>query len=132
MTVNPYLFFNGNCEEAFRFYADRLGGSIVSMQTYGEGPDCSEMPIAPEKIMHAQLRLGDQILMASDSPDEPKPISGYSLAITVDEPEEAERVFEKLAAGGRVQMPMEETFWAQRFGIVLDRFGVSWMVNCEK
>lgn len=134
MNLNPYLFFGGDCAEAFRFYADTLGGRIEAMMNYGESPACDEMPADWHgKVMHACLVFGDNRLMASDPPPEYyQPMQGMSVALAVDTPEEADRVFAAFADGGQVSMPMEETFWAKRFGMVTDRFGVAWMVNCLK
>lgn len=134
MNLNPYLFFNGNCAEAFRFYADTLGGQVEAVMNYGGSPGCEEIPADwHDKVMHACLAIGDNRLMGSDPPPQyHQPMQGVSVALAVDTPEEAERVFAAFSDGGEVQMPMEETFWAQRFGMVTDRFGVAWMVNCLK
>jgi PhnB protein len=134
MRLNPYLAFDGKCEAAFRFYEQALGGRIVAMMTYGDSPMAEQMP--PEmrgKIMHARLVAGEAVLMGSDAPDgRHEKAQGLSVALNIDEPEEAERVFAALAAGGTVTMPIQETFWARRFGMLADRFGTPWMVNCEK
>ena len=132
MKLNPYLTFNGDCEAAFRFYEQHLGGKIQVILPFGETPACGEIPKEwHDKVMHACLVIGDNLLMGSDNPpgmQEEK--QGYSVAINVDEPAEAERIFGALAEGGTVRMPLEQTFWAIRFGMVVDRFGISWMVNC--
>ncbi|MFO0887787.1 MAG: VOC family protein [Isosphaeraceae bacterium] len=132
---NPYLAFDGQCETAFRFYERCLGGKIVAMAPYGEMP--SAEPAAPEhagRIMHARLVAGDQVLMGGDAyPGYPhEGVKGCSVAIQVDTPEEAERLFRELGEGGTVGMPLQETFWAVRFGMLTDQFGVPWMINCEK
>lgn len=132
MQINAYLVFNGNCEEAFNFYARCLRGEIVSLQRFGDTQGCEGMPAAhKDKIMHVRLHAGSQVLMASDNhPDHPyEGVKGCSIAVSVDKPEEAERIFTELSQGGTVIMPIQETFWAQRFGMLTDRFGVPWMVN---
>jgi PhnB protein len=133
MQVNPYLSFNGQCETAFKFYEQVLGGKIDAMMTFAGSPSEKEVP--PEwgqKIMHAHLTLGDWTLMGSDCPpghyEEPK---GFSISLQINDPTEAERVFQTLGAGGTIQMPLEETFWAKRFGMLVDQFGTPWMVNCD-
>ena len=134
MQLNPYLEFNGQCEEAFRFYERCLGGKIVAMFTHADTPMEGQTP--PEwrnKIMHARLIVGDKVLMGSDMPKEHSDgAKGFSISVGVDDPQEAEKVFHALAEGGKVRMPIAETFWAHRFGMLEDRFGIPWMVNCEK
>jgi PhnB protein len=134
MQLNPYLNFNGQCEMAFRFYEQCLGGKIEATMTYGESPMAEQTP--PQwrnKIMHASLIVGDKVLMGADSPperyEEPK---GLSVLLGIDDPVEAERVFHALAEDGTVQMPIQETFWAARFGMLVDRFGIPWMINCDR
>ncbi|NJR61976.1 MAG: VOC family protein [Cyanobacteria bacterium CRU_2_1] len=137
MKLNPYLMFNGQCETAFKFYEQCLGGKITVMMTYGESPDSTmtdQMP--PEwrnKIMHVGLMVGDQELMGSDNPpgydEEPK---GFSVSINLNDPVEAERIFHTLAENGKVQMPFQQTFWAYRFGMLVDQFGTPWMINCDQ
>lgn len=134
MQLNPYLMFDGRCEAAFAFYAQCLGGEIVAMITNGESPVADEVPSERhDKILHARLVLGDQVLMGSDAPpehhEEPQ---GFSVTLGVDDPVEAERIFGALAEDGTVRMPLQETFWAVRFGMLVDRFGIPWMVNCER
>jgi PhnB protein len=134
MQLNPYLSFNGQCEKAFKHYQSVLGGQIVATMTYGETPMADQTP--PEwrgKIAHTRMTVGGTLLMGSDSPpDRWEPMKGITVTLTIDEPAEAERVFHALAAGGTVTMPIQETFWARRFGMLTDRFGTPWMVNCEK
>jgi len=134
MQLNPYLTFNGNCAEAFRFYETCLGGNVCAMITHGETPAADHVP--PElhdTIIHARLMIGDQVLMGSDAPpDRFEAARGFSVTLGIDDPAEAERVFHALAEDGTVRMPMAETFWARRFGMCVDRFGIPWMVNCEK
>jgi PhnB protein len=134
MKIQSYLHFNGQCAEAFAFYEKALGGKISFAMTYGDSPMKDETP--PEllgKIMHTSLDVGDQRLMGCDAPPHmyEKP-QGYRISIGVDTPEEADRVFTALAAGGDIKMPIQETFWARRFGMVDDKYGMPWMVNCEK
>jgi PhnB protein len=133
MQLNPYLFFNGQCEEAFKFYADCLGGQIEAMMSHAGTPAEEHVPAEwRDKIMHARLTVGDQVLMASDAPPEhyQKP-QGFSVSIGIKDPAEAERIFNALAENGTVQMPLQQTFWARSFGMCVDRFGIAWMVNCE-
>jgi len=134
MQVNPYLTFSGQCEEAFRFYEKVLGGKIEAMMPHRGSP--MEQHVPPEwrsKIMHARLRFGDEVLMASDAPpDRYQPMQGFSVTLGIEDPVEAERVFHALSEQGTVQMPLEKTFWALRFGMLVDRFGTPWMINCEQ
>ena len=134
MKVNPYLLFNGQCEAAFKFYEKALGGKIAFKITNGESPVAKETP--PERlnqILHARLEVNGQDIMGSDAPperyDEPK---GFSVTLGVETAAEAERVFAALSEKGKVSMPIQETFWAIRFGMVTDQFGIPWMVNCMK
>ena len=134
MQLNPYLTFNGECEAAFKFYERCLGGKIEFMLTHGNSPMAEQAPAAwRDKIMHARLVVGDKILMGSDAPPEryegPK---GFSVSLGIDTPAEAERIFGALAENGTVRMPLHETFWALRFGTLVDRFGIPGMVNCER
>jgi PhnB protein len=138
MQMNIYLFFNGQCEEACRFYAKLLGGKIEAMSTYADAPpDSSRNPQVPpewgNKIMHAHVTAGDMTLMASDAPPQHfQQPQGFSVSLNVDKPAEAERMYRELAKGGQQTMPIQETFWALRFGMLTDRFGIPWMVNCQK
>ena len=134
MKINPYLVFSGDCEAAFRLYADALGATIERLMTFGESPACADIPANyHNKVMHVCLSLGDQTLMGSDCPPGVPngPMQGCSISVNVVSVAEADRVFAALSAGGEVRMPLDKTFWAQRFGMCVDRFGVSWMVNCE-
>jgi len=134
MQLAAYLLLDGNAEEAFDFYARCLGGTVTRLSRYGEAPP--EMPMPPEmreKVMHIRLEVGDQVLMGSDamaSMGPYEPIKSCSVAIQVDTPAEAERIFRALVDGGTAQMPIGETFWSTRFGMLVDRYGVPWMVNC--
>lgn len=134
MKINPYLIFNGDCKEAFTFYAQCLPGTIEAMMTFGETPARDHVPEdCRDRIIHVRLLAGDQVLMGSDTtPERPyNGINGCSVSLNVTRIAEAERVFAALADGGTIQMPLEATFWAVRFGMLVDRFGVPWMVNCE-
>ncbi len=134
MKINPYLIFNGDCKAAFTFYAQCLQGTLEMMMTFGESPARDQMPASyHDLIIHTRLVVGDQALMGSDTtPDRPyHGISGCSVSLNVTSIAEAERIFTALADQGTIQMPLEATFWAARFGMLVDRFGVPWMVNCE-
>lgn len=138
MRLSPYLNFNGRCAEAFRFYERVLGGTIEGTMTFGEMPGTEDVPADwpanwRDWVMHTRLVVGDQVLMGSDSPPNQyeKPQGTY-VALQVDGPAEAERIFHAFAEGGTVTMPLQETFWAIRFGMVVDRFGTPWSVNCER
>src|SRR5215208_2581913 len=126
MQVNPYLNFNGDCAEALRLYEQVLGGKIEGMTTFGEGPaEAQHSPEMKDRVMHARLVMGDQVLMASDSPPEyyEKP-QGTMIALGIGKVADAERIFNALAEGGTVKMPFQKTFWAAGgFGMLVDRFG---------
>lgn len=130
-----YLYFDGQCKAAFKFYEQCLGGKLDAMMTYGDTPtDSSMAQVAPEsrhQIMHAHLTAGDVELMGSDSPPEyfEKP-QGFSVSLQFEDAIKAERIFHALAENGTVRMPFEETFWASRFGMLVDQFGTPWMINC--
>lgn len=130
--LDSYLFFNGNCAEAMRFYERTLGGKLEAVMTYGQSPDPQQCPPgAQDLVMHASLKLGDRTLMASDVPPgmDPKPMAGFSLSLVYDSVDEARGIFEALSQGGTVTMPQAKTFWADTFGMVVDRFGTPWMVG---
>jgi PhnB protein len=133
--LNSYLHFDGQCEAAFKFYAKSLGGKIEAMIPHEGSPAADHVPAEwRSKIMHARLSLGDQLLMGSDVPPASyqKP-QGFSVNIQVKEPADAERIFRALGENAKATlMPMQETFWAVRFGMLVDQFGTPWMVNCEK
>lgn len=133
MRVQPYLFFEGRCEEALEFYRRTLGAEVTALMRYEDSPESQPPGMLPpgsgDKVMHANFRVGESVLMASDGNCGGNPgFQGISLTLTVAEAAEAERVFAALAEGGRVQMPLTQTFFSARFGMVADRFGVSWMV----
>jgi PhnB protein len=134
MQLNPYLLFNGQCEAAFKFYEQVLNGKIESMMTHAGTPAEAHVPTEwRDKILHARMVVGDQLLMASDAPpgryEKPQ---GFSVSIQLKDVAEGERIFKALAENGSVQMPFEQTFWAAAFGMCVDRFGIPWMVNCER
>lgn len=131
MTTTPYLFFNGRCEEAIEFYRTALSAEVVMLSRFKENPD-PEMaqPGNENKIMHASIRIGETIIMASDGRCQGDPrFEGFCLSISVSDEAEADRVFDALAKGGKIEMPLEKTFWSPRFGMLEDRFGVGWMVS---
>ncbi|MGI8568574.1 MAG: VOC family protein [Methylocella sp.] len=130
MQVQPYLFFDGRCEEAVEFYRKALGAEVTVPMRFKECPD-SQMcqPGAEEKVMHMSFRMGDTTLLASDGECTGKPnFQGFSLSLTAADDAEAERLFASLADGGQVRMPLTKTFFSSRFGMVADRFGVPWMI----
>ncbi|MDB5967794.1 MAG: putative glyoxalase family protein [Hydrocarboniphaga sp.] len=134
-TITPYLSLNGQCEAAFKFYEQHLGGKIEAMMTFGETPACGHVSADHQKkIMHACIALGEQRLMGSDGmPEEAhNGVKGCSVALGVDSIAEAERIFAALSQNGTVEMALDKTFWAVRFGAVTDQFGVPWLINCEK
>jgi PhnB protein len=132
MQLVPYLIFDGNCREAFAFYNELLGGQIVAMISH-EDMGADQWPDWGDKIMHARLIIGDQVLMGSDSPpDYYAQPQGMHVSLLVDSVDDADRVFNALADGGTIQMPMSEQPWATRFGMVVDRFGTQWMVTYEE
>jgi|SRR3954447_11282479 len=132
MPIQPYLFFDGSCEEALVFYRQALGAEQVMMMRWKDSPDpaaCPRDPANADKIMHAQFRVGGTEVMASDGRCEGRPkFEGFALSLTAPDPAEAGRLFNVLAEGGQVQMPLAPTFFSPCFGMVADRFGVSWMV----
>ena len=134
MHLNPHVNFNGECEAAFKFYEQVLGGKITFSMTWGEMPGADQFPAETHKlIMHATLSIGDQSLMGADSPpgryEKPK---GMNVSIHVKGTAEGERIFNGLAENGNITMPFEKTFWSPGFGMCVDRFGIPWMVNCEQ
>ena len=134
MRVNAYLHFNGDCKEAFTFYEKCLGGKIGAMMPHTGSPAEEHMPPGwGDKILHARLFVGEDVLMGSDAPPGryQKP-SGFSVTLQIKDPAEGKRVFDALSEGGNVIMPFAETFWAKGFGMAVDKFGTPWMVNCEE
>jgi PhnB protein len=134
MQLCPHLNFSGQCEAAFKFYEQCLGGKVVTMLPYAVTPLADQMPSQwHNKIIHATLMVGDKTLMGCDVPPEryaePK---GISITLGIKDPTEAERIFNALAGNGKVSMPLQQTFWAARFGMLVDQFGIPWMINCEQ
>ena len=132
--LDPYLFFDGTCANAMRFYERTLGGKIVMLKTHAESPVAAQTPAAAaDRILHARLNLDDRVLMASDwGVDQPYPgMHGFSLSLIYPTVAEAQRIFDALAEGGQIRMPFQATFWAKGFGMLVDRFGTPWMVSCE-
>ena len=130
MQVQPYLFFDGRCEEALEFYKSTLGAKVEMLMRFKDSPEPTMAPPdAGEKVMHASLRIGDTTVMASDGRCGGRPsFAGFALSLNVADEAEAERRFAALADGGQVQMPLAKTFFSPRFGMVADRFGVPWMI----
>ena len=136
MQVQPYLFFDGRCEEAVEFYRSALGAEVTMLMRWKDCPepgDCSMVPPGSEnKVMHTSFRVGDTIVMASDGRCTGQPnFQGFALSIAAQTVADADRLFRALADGGQVQMPLTKTFFSPRFGMVADRFGVSWMIITE-
>lgn len=134
MQLNPYLTFSGQCEAAFKFYEKVLGGKIEAMHQHAGSPMEDQVP--PEwrsKIMHASLNIDGNVLMGSDAPpDRYEQMKGFTVTLGINDPNEAERVFKALSENGTVHMPIQKTFWAARFGMLVDQFGTPWMINCEQ
>jgi len=132
--IQPYLFFNGRCEEAVEFYRSALGAEVEMIMRYKESPEPPKPGMLPpgfeNKIMHASFRVGQTTVMASDGCSTEKAgFEGFSLSVAVPDEKDADRVFAALSEGGQVKMPLMKTFWSPRFGMVEDRFGVGWMVS---
>ena len=133
MKLNPYLNFNGQCAAAFEFYQRVLGGNIMSSMTWGEMPDAAIPAELQNRIMHISLQIGDVWLMGADSPpDRYEEPQGFNVALHYEKASEGESIFNALAEDGNVVMPFQKTFWAAGFGMCVDRFGIPWLVNCEK
>jgi len=133
MAIEPYLFFNGRCEEAIEFYKKALGAEVLMLMRYKESPEAPPPGMVPpnwgEKVMHATLRTGNANLMVSDGCSEGTNFQGFSLALALANEAEARRAFDALSQGGQVRMALTKTFWSPCFGMVADRFGVGWMVT---
>jgi PhnB protein len=134
MYVQPYVFFNGRCQEALDYYTDKLGAQVTFKMLFKDAPPDANNPPRPEladKIMHANVQLGSSTWMASDGNCDPAagPFNGFSLSLTVEDGASAEKYFNALADGGQVVMPFAQTFWSKGFGMVVDRFGMMWMVT---
>jgi len=131
--MNPYVSFKGDCAEAFQYYAEHLGGKTGELFKYGGSPMAAQAPAGwDNKIMHGDITIGGTRLMGADvAPDQYEAPRGVSLSLNLTDEAEADRMFAALSDGGRVIMPIEQTFWAKRFGVVTDRFGLQWLINCE-
>jgi PhnB protein len=134
MQIQPYLFFEGRCEEAAEFYGKAIGAEVKMLMRYKDSPEQPQKsdscaPISPEKVMHMRLQIGQAVILASDGHCSGKPnFQGFTLSLTVANEAEAGRMFNALAAGGKVQMPLTKTFFSPSFGMVADKFGLSWMI----
>jgi PhnB protein len=133
MQMNPYLYFNGQCEAAFTLYERVLGGRLGTIFRYAGTPLADQVPADwQDKVMHGSVSVGGQELMGGDvAPAGYEAPKGFSLSIHIKDATEAERIFLELSQAGNVVVPLEKTFWAERFGMVVDRFGIPWMINCE-
>ena len=133
MQITTYLSFKGDCEAAFTLYERCLGGQVGAIFRYGGSPMADNVPADwADKIMHGSMTVGGLVLMAGDvAPERYEQPTGFALSIQIGSAADAERIFHELATGGRVVMPLEKTFWAERFGQLVDRFGVPWLINCE-
>ena len=133
MQVTPYLSFDGQCEAAFKFYERCFAGRLGSIFRYAGSPMADQVP--PDwqnKVMHGSVAIADLVVMGADvSPERYEAPKGFSLSVQINSTSEAERIFHELARDGRIVMPLEKTFWADRFGVVVDPFGISWLINCE-
>jgi PhnB protein len=134
MQVNPYLSFKGDCEAAFKCYEQCLGAQLGAIFRYGGTPLAQRVPDDwADKVMHGSLTIGNQELMGGDvAPDAYQEPQGFSLSIQIKSTADAERIFRELAENGKVVLPLEKTFWAARFGMLVDRFGIPWLINCEE
>lgn len=129
--VNPYVVFQGNCRQAIEFYKAALGAEVLRMQTFGESPMSSMGPA--DNVVHCSLRVGSSTIMMSDDP-RPEAAAGegkISLAIGLNDSEQARQLFQNLAEQGSIIMPIQKTYWAEAFGMLTDKFGIKWMINCE-
>jgi PhnB protein len=133
MELSTYLAFKGECEAAFRFYEQSLGGTLGPVFRYAGTPLANQVPADwQDKVMHASLTLGGQMLMGADvAPDGYQEPKGFSLSLQLKDAAEAERLFRQLSANGKILTPLEKTFWAERFGVVVDPFGITWLINCD-
>ena len=134
MDVNPYLSFNGQCEAAFKFYEQCLGGQLGAIFRYAGTPLADQVPADwQDKVMHGSLTVGEQVLMGADvAPDHYETPKGFSLSLQITNVTDAERIFRELSEDGRIVVALDKTFWADRFGVVIDRFGTPWLINCEE
>lgn len=130
--LNPYLTFGGTCREALAHYKESLGGEILSLQTFGESPS-GVPPEFSNHVMHAEFRAGEMYFMASDGGPNHNAVSGNSITLSLnfDSLTEQETVFARLSAGGKITMPLQDTFWGAKFGMFTDKYGINWMLNCD-
>ena len=133
MQLNPYLSFKGDCEAAFKFYEQCLDAQLGPLFRYAGSPMEAQAPADwADKIMHGSVTVGGQVLMGADiAPEQYEEPKGFSLSLQMSDTAEAERIFQELSQGGRVVLPLEQTFWAARFGMLVDRFGIPWLINCD-
>ena len=133
MDLSAYVSFKGDCAEAFECYEDLLGATPGLLFRYADSPMADVVPAGWDtKIMHGSIKIGRYLLEGADvPPDRYEQPKGFSLSLSVPSPQQAEKLFQQLSVGGRVMYPIEKTFWSERFGMVIDRFGVPWMINCE-
>jgi PhnB protein len=133
-TLNPYINFNGNAEKAIRLYEAALGARADNLMRFGDVPGGDTPPEVKNRVMHCVLRVGNNVIMVSDNRPGDQLVSGNQVHISLDFDDEADmaRKFEALSAGGKVTMPLADTFWGARFGMLTDAFGIQWMLNCEK
>lgn len=136
MKIEPYLFFNGRCEEALAFYREALGANVTMMMRFSESPEQCDTPLPAgweQKIMHAAMTIGGTVVMASDGMgQEGLQFAGFSLSLSLNDEETAKRLFDQLSKEGQVNMPLGPTFWSPCFGMVVDRFGIGWMIGVEQ
>ncbi len=132
MRLTTHLNFAGQCEEAFQLYEKCLGGKIQMIMKYGDSPMANNVPSEfRDKVVHVSMTVGDQVLMGADTPpDRYSNPNGFAVAVNLSDPAEADRIFSTLADRGSVTMPLQATFWAKKFGMLTDRFGTPWMINC--
>jgi PhnB protein len=134
--IKPYISFKGNCKQAVEFYKAKLGAELLFSQTYAESPMADKAPGNGDKIMHCSFKIGDTVIMACDNvwENEFATVVGnnISLALGTNSVDDAEKTFAAMSDGSTVTMPLQETFWAERFGMLIDKFGINWMFNCDK
>ncbi len=131
--IKPYISFPGNCEEAINFYKEKLGAEVLYMGRYGDSPMAGKAP--DDKIMHCTIKIGDSHIMACDSVFKDYPVTignNITLAIGTNDIAQADSMFDKMSDGGKIIMPMQKTFWAERFGMLTDKFGINWMFNVDR
>lgn len=132
MQMSPYLSFKGDCEAAFKFYEQTLGATLGPIFRYGGSPMAGDVPADwSDRVMHGSVALGGSVLMGGDVAFGYETPKGFSISLQIKDTAEAERIFDEFAQGGQVIVPIAKTFWAERFGMVVDRFGIPWMINCE-